>query len=121
MQALKGVVILMTLAIAVLMTLIIYGLYQKSQNPDFKYFDLSGGGEAAATTPATAPAMAPGAPDMAVRAFGDITLPLPQGARITSATVSGERLVVVVDDTQVWVVDLATGQVLGRVNAQKAP
>lgn len=140
MQALKGVVILMTVTIAVLMTLIVYGMYQKSQDPDFKFFDL-GGGDQSAAAPQIAPQITPDAtPDVTpptgaavptARAFGDITLPLPAGARITAATVSGDRLVIVVageaqtgetqTGEQVWVVDLATGQVLGRVKAQKAP
>lgn len=130
MQALKGVVILMTLTIAVLMTLILYGMYQKSQNPDFKFFDLGGGDQPAAVaqsavgevpaTPLATPSSERAASSRA-RAFGDLTLPLAPGARITSATVSGERLIVVVDEAQVWVVDLANGQVLGRVKAPKAP
>lgn len=114
MRALKGLVFVMTLAILVLMTLLVYGLYQKSQDPDFKFFKVS----------ETAPQAAPEAPDgpapgaVASRAFGDVTLPLPPGARIQSATVSGERLVVIVampEGDQVWVVDLSTGQVLGRI------
>jgi hypothetical protein len=133
MQALKGVVILMTVTIAVLMTLIVYGMYQKSQDPEFKFFDLSGGEKPAATTNNTSaeagadtPAAAPPVLNPTTRAFGDITLALPAGARITSATVSGERLVIVVNNEpqgheQVWVVDLTTGQVLGRVKTQETP
>ena len=123
MQALKGVVIIMSLAIAVLMTLIVYGMYQKSQNPDFKFFDL--GGDEPETVTATPPLA--GAPDTPVQpsqvigqAFGNVSLGLPSGARVVSAQASGGRLVIVVArsgetaDT-VIVVDLGTGQVLGRV------
>lgn len=133
MQALKGVVILMTVTIAVLMTLILYGMYQKSQDPEFKFFDLSGEEKPAAATNNTsaeagtdAPAVAPSVLNPGARAFSDITLALPAGARITSATISGERLVIVVSDAtqghgQVWVVDLTTGHVLGRVKTQETP
>lgn len=127
MKALKGVVILMTLTIAVLMTLIAYGMYQKSQDPEFKFFDLSGGSKSAAATE-NAVVEAPAGSSIP-RAFGDISLPLPAGAQITSATVSANRLIIITSETQkdapnaeqVWVIDLATGQILGRVKAQGTP
>lgn len=133
MHALKGVVIIMTLIIAVLMTLIVYGMYQKSQDPSFKFFDLSGDKESVSASPTTPQVMPQtagntntpisGTPSPSTRAFGDITLPLPAGARITSTTLSGDRLVIVVSGgantgDQVWVVDLASGQVIGRVKTQ---
>lgn len=137
MHALKGVVIIMTLTIAVLMTLIVYGMYQKSQDPSFKFFDLSGDEESVSTSPAAPQAipqvmpqimgntntLTPSAPTLSTGAFGDIILPLPAGARITSTTLSGDRLVIVVSGDaqigdQVWVVDLASGQVIGRVKTQ---
>ncbi len=123
MQALKGVVIIMTLTIAVLMTLIVYGMYQKSQNPDFKFFDL-GGDDKAVTAPqqaASATAQPSTQPQTGGRAFGDITLPLAPGAQMKAATVSGNRLVVITagpDGEQVWVVDMTSGQVLGRVKGR---
>lgn len=128
MHALKGVVIIMTLTIAVLMTLIVYGMYQKSQDPNFKFFDLSGDEESVSASPATPQVMPQttgntNPPSSSTRTFGDITLALPPGARITSTTLSGERLVIVVSGDantgdQVWVVDLASGQVIGRVKTQ---
>lgn len=127
MQALKGVVFLMTLAIAVLMTLIVYGMYQKSQDPDFKFFDL--GGDDAPQTDVAAPraptALPPEAQEGAQRpltAFGDVTLDLPDGAAITSSSISGARMSLIVTladgGTEVWVVDLGSGKVLGRIKAQ---
>lgn len=141
MHALKGVVMIMTLTIAVLMTLIVYGMYQKSQDPSFKFFDLSGDEESVSTSP-TAPQAPPqavpqvmpqmagntntptsGTPTLSTGAFGDIIVPLPTGARITSTTLSGDRLVIVVSGDgqmgdQVWVIDLASGQIIGRVKTQ---
>lgn len=137
MHALKGVVMIMTLTIAVLMTLIVYGMYQKSQDPSFKFFDLSGDEESVSTSPATPQAVpqvmpqitgntntpTPGTPTLSTGAFGDIIVPLPTGARITSTTLSGDRLVIVVSGDgqmgdQVWVIDLASGQIIGRVKTQ---
>jgi hypothetical protein len=131
MQALKGVVILMTVVIAVLMTLIVYGMYQKSQDPSFKFFDLSGDKPSATapqpqgeTSTGDIPAVlsTPSTP----RAFGDVALNLPAGAQIVSTQVSGDRLIVVVagpivGGQQVWVVDINSGQIVGRVKAQGAP
>lgn len=131
MQALKGVVILMTVVIAVLMTLIVYGMYQKSQDPSFKFFDLSGDKPSAvATQPTTgvSPTEMPTVADAqtTLRAFGDVSLELPTGAQIVSTSVAGSRLIIVVagpipGGQQVWVVDIATGQVLGRIKAHGAP
>jgi len=124
MHALKGVVILMTVAIAVLMTLIIYGMYQKSQDPNFKFFNLSSNGEKNIAVPVTAPISGADQPAAAMaQPFGDIDLPLPVGAHIASASVSGNRLIVIVTGGsepagQVWVIDLGNGHVLGRVKAQ---
>lgn len=129
MQALKGVVIIMTLTIAVLMTLIVYGMYQKSQNPDFKFFEFGGSDQAVTEPQVGAEPMASTVPATsrlgnATRAFGDISLPLAANARIVSATVAGDRLVIVSSGPQgdqVWVVNMATGQVLGRVSAPGTP
>lgn len=132
MNVLKGIVFLMTLAIAVLITLIVYGLYQKSQNPDFKFFDLSGGDTPAtdgvpsaplAEQPPTKHSAATPAPQHAPTAFGDIELDLPKGARIAQASLSGPTMVVIIDmgdgHREVWVVNLSTNTVLGRIKAQQ--
>lgn len=131
MQALKGVVILMTVAIVVLITLIVYGMYQKSQDPGFKFFNLSGNKPSIAApqpTTSVSPSQMPSILEgrTARHAFGDVNLDLPSGAQIISTSVSGDRLIIVVAGTipggqQVWIVDIVTGQLLGRVKAQGAP
>ncbi|PCI40273.1 MAG: hypothetical protein COB46_07315 [Rhodospirillaceae bacterium] len=108
----------MTLAIATLMTLIVYGLYQKSQNPDFKFFDFSISDAGPSAVMPVAPVSGTSTP---VTAFGNIKLDLPAGASIVSATPSGTQLIVITssDGTkgdQVWVLDIATGKVLSRIN-----
>ncbi|PHS79455.1 MAG: hypothetical protein COB59_01835 [Rhodospirillaceae bacterium] len=118
MNALKGIIIIMTLAIATLMTLIVYGLYQKSQNADFKFFDFS---DNESTTSEVMPSAPVSGTSVPVTAFGNIQLDLPAGASIVSATPSGTQLIVITssDGTkgdQVWVLDLATGKVLSRIN-----
>jgi hypothetical protein len=122
MNALKGAVIVMSVLIAILMTLMVYGLYQKSQNPDFKFFNFN----TSAPTPQKASPQAPvsgadqGTPT-SVPEFGNISLDLPQGTTIISATPSGTQLIIVtasdgVHADQVWMVDMASGKVLGHVN-----
>ncbi|MFC1673658.1 hypothetical protein ACFL12_05845 [Pseudomonadota bacterium] len=123
MNALKGIVLLMGVAIAVLMTLIIYGMYQKSQNPDFTFFDSSGDAEKQATAPTIPEAPLAGAPTVQqaapTQAFRDINIDLPQGASISGASASGNQMVLLIalsdGATEVWVIDLATGQTLGKV------
>ena len=123
MKAVKGAIILMTLAIATLITLIIYGLYQKSQNPDFKFFNLSGVVPVTSEVIPSAPVSGPASSTSTtpVTAFGNIQLDLPEGASIVSATPSGTQLIVITSKDgskgdQVWVLDLATGKVLSRIN-----
>jgi len=123
MNALKGVVIIMSVLIAILMTLMAYGLYQKSQNPDFKFFNYSGSEKAPSEVMPEAPVSGSleTAP-MPNTAFGDITLDLPKGASIVSASPSGAQLIIItasdgVRADQVWMLDTTSGKVLGRVYA----
>jgi len=128
----KALVIVMSFLIAVLMGLTIYGFYQKSQNPNYKMFrsddtpvvqmDATPGASAPkmvsqsppALTPEITPQITPGT------SFGEISLDLPQTARVISAQASTNRLVLVIArDGQnadlVAVIDINTGKVLGRV------
>ena len=124
MNALKGVVILMSLLIAVLMTMMAYGLYQKSQNSDFKFFNFNDTPQAPAENIPSAPVSgALKRPTQGLKAsFGDVTLDLPPGASIVSATPSGQQLVIITANDgiradQVWMLDLTSGKILGRVHA----
>lgn len=123
MNALKGVVILMSLLIAIVMTLMVYGLYQKSQNPDFRFFNFSGTEKAPTEIIPEAPVSGGlDKPSRATKAaFGDIALGLPKGSSIVSATPSGQQLVIITATNgaladQVWMLDMDTGKILGRVH-----
>ena len=121
MAAVKGLVIFMGFLIVTLMGLIVYGFYQKAQNPNFKFFASDDAqpritAEAprpdAVVTPSTAPLIA--------NSFGEVSLDLPSTAQVISASAAGNRLVMVIArDGQnadlVAVVDMNTGKVLGRV------
>lgn len=128
MGAVKGVVIFMGLLIVTLMGLIIYGFYQKSQNPDFKFFaDDDAPTQVVQSTPSPAPKSQdkPTAPPigtnaLSVTSFGEVSLDLPGTARVMSASASANRLIMVIArDGQnadlVAVIDMNTGKVLGRV------
>ncbi len=126
MQALKGIVIIMSFAIAILMTLIVYGMYQKSQNPDFRFFNLGGETQPAAKIETSPQPPVSGEAPKSKASFGDISLALGPHARIVSAHAKNDRLVIVAaqgtDTTKqggdlVVVIDLANGKILGRVKA----
>lgn len=125
----KGLVIVMSFFIAVLMGMMIYGFYQKSQNPNYKMFRSDNtplaqvdampaskddsGAEAKQAAPVQASPTA--APE-----FGDIDLALPHTARVISARAKQDRLVLIIarnGETAdlVVIVDLHSGKVLGRV------
>lgn len=102
---LKGLVILMGFLIVFMMGLIIYGLYQKAQNPDFKMF---------------------GADDTSQLATGmlkDIpagSMGLSETAKILSVQVEGKRAILLVARDGVnadllVVIDTHTGRVLNQM------
>lgn len=125
----KGLVIVMSFFIAVLMGLMIYGFYQKSQNPNYKMFRSDNTPRAQADAmPASGTDLGldanPSAPvqagPTAAPEFGDIDLALPQTARVISARTQQDRLVLVIarnGETAdlVVIIDLHSGKVLGRV------
>jgi len=122
MSALKSIVIVMSIAIAILMTMMAYGLYQKSQNPDFKFFNLSRSSKSSPDNIPSAPISggnsAAQTPNLKV--FGEISLGLPQGSTIVSAKPFGVQLTIVIATDgihadQVWMVDLRTGKILGQI------
>lgn len=129
MAVAKGLVIVMSFFIAVLMGLMIYGFYQKSQNPNYKMFRSdntpqaqvdampASGNDSGSDAKQAAPVQA--GPTAATE-FGDIDLALPQTARVISARAKQDRLILVIarnGETAdlVVIVDLHSGKVLGRV------
>lgn len=122
MQALKGLVAGLAILIVIAMTTIAYGLYRKSDDPDFKFFSL-GGDEPAQTAqaPSALPAPASSAvPSAAPRAFGDAVLSLPEGCTIAAVTGDGSRIFLKIGPAgqaceRVLVVDAANGSLLGTL------
>jgi len=117
MAVAKALIFVMTTLIAVLTGLIVYGLYQKSQDPNFKMFGSNDTPAIEAEQPAL---MMPTQTTGDIASFGEISLDLPATARVVSASTSGHRLILVIArDGQaadlVAVIDLNTGKVLGRV------
>ena len=123
----KALVIVMSFLIAVLMGLIIWGFYQKSQNPNYKMFRADDTPVVQAdATPTAAPTRdaIPPAPYAAGTSFGEVSLDLPDSARVISAQASNNRLVLVIardgkTADLVAVVDMASGKVLGRVKTAR--
>lgn len=132
MRALKALVIIMGVIIVVGIAVVGVTIFNRLSKPAMP---------AVATAPAApSPAMAPSAPSPAPglpigaplgtplgaslpqqfdRKFGDVTLSIPPGARVSDFSASGERLVlrVVMPDQEqrLIVVDLLSGTVLGTI------
>ncbi|MEG3618627.1 hypothetical protein V5T82_09190 [Magnetovibrio sp. PR-2] len=104
---LKGLVMVMGFLIVLLMGLIIYGFYQKAQNPDYKMFrsnDTTSQGEDATATLKDIPAGSMG---------------LSEAAKILSVNMDGKRAILLVARDGVnadllVVIDTRTGQVLNQ-------
>jgi len=125
MAVAKALVIVMSFLIAVLMGLIIWGFYQKSQNPNYKMFradDTPVVQSDATPEPVldTTPHIQSTAQQVAGTSFGEVSLDLPDTARVISAQATQNRLILVIarDGVRadlVAVVDMVSGKVLGRV------
>ena len=77
MQALKVLVTILTILIVIAVTVIAYGMYRKSADPDFKFFELGGNNSAQGETqlpsiPNTIEAMRNGA--YTPSTFGEVIL-----------------------------------------------
>jgi hypothetical protein len=120
MQALKGLVVGLTILIIVAMTVIAYGLYRKADNPDFKFFSLGGEKppqEASQPAVVPSPSATPGA---LPKAFGEVMLSLPEGCVIASVSGDGARMFLKIGPgggacERVIVVDATNGALLGTL------
>jgi hypothetical protein len=109
MQALKALVIFMGILIMAGMALLVYGLVTRTGGGD----EMAGGQGAGGAAPLSAP-------------FGALDLIVPDGCSIAGSELSGGHLVVRFTGQvergcqQLVIVDLASGQELGRVKAVPA-
>ena len=119
MRALKALVAGMGVLIVLALCVLGYGLYKKSVDPNWKLFNMSGGGTASKSPQTPAPAMlAPAPADAATAAFGTVPLGLADGCRIMDAQADGGRALLRIGPDApcdaVIVVDTRDGRVLGR-------
>ncbi|MCW9035172.1 MAG: hypothetical protein OQK35_07395 [Alphaproteobacteria bacterium] len=125
MNALKGLVIGMGLLIVAGMALLVWGLYQKAQNPDFKFFDLTGDGKTKIEFATTAPTPPIAQNNESLQDFGRKTIPLEAGDKLISVTPASQRLVLHIKKTsgqhELVIVNMFTGDILGTLNLKTAP
>ena len=127
MQALKVLVAMLTILIVIVMTIIAYGMYRKSSNPNFKFFELGGDSTAESMTqPSALPeptgGMNAGAPTP--KAFGEIMLSLPTGCNISTVSGDSFRIFFKVGPAEpkcerVIIMDAASGALLGTIKVSK--
>jgi len=125
MQALKVLVTILTILIVVAVTVIAYGMYRKSGDPDFKFFELSGNSTAQDSTQPPAfstPAKSVKSGAHSPKAFGEIMLSVPTGCNISKVSGDGYRIFLKVGPTEprcerVIVIDATSGAVLGTLRA----
>ena len=121
------------------MVALVYGLIQKSDNPDFKFFDLAtaapGLEEALKNIevplfgkekiPASEVLSTEIIPTRSLRALGDLRLEIPKGFRVKGSDLEGNRLIVrLANDlglTRFLILDINTGAKLGTISLHPAP
>ncbi|WP_135078748.1 hypothetical protein [Terasakiella sp. SH-1] len=121
------------------MVALVYGLMQKADNPDFKFFDLAkeapelekalkevevplvGQVKEDKTTPTTTPAPVAAVP---ARAFGDMRLEIPTGYKVVETDMDSQRLVLrLINEAginRLMVLDINTGAKLGGLSLHPA-
>lgn len=133
---LVSAVIGMGILIVLGMIALVYGLIQKSDNPDFKFFDLATeapelekalqdievplvGKKKESPAPTTATAAATPA-----RAFGDLRLEIPKGYRVVETDMDSQRLVLRLTNdagiNRLMILDINTGAKLGGLSLHPA-
>jgi hypothetical protein len=127
MQGLKVLVAMLTILIVIAMTIIAYGMYRKSDDPDFKFFELGGDSMAPHKTQPSALSkptghMKNGVPTPTV--FGEIMLSLPTGCNISTVSGDGFRIFFKVGPAEpkcerVIVMDAANGVLLGTIKVSQ--
>ncbi|SCA58020.1 hypothetical protein MTBPR1_80074 [Candidatus Terasakiella magnetica] len=121
------------------MIALVYGLMQKADNPDFKFFDLATeapelekalkdievplvGKKSEAET--VAPTAAPVSVVAPVRAFGDMRIEIPTGYKVVETDIDSQRLVLrlinEVGINRLMVLDINTGAKLGGLSLHPA-
>lgn len=114
MQGLKALVVGLGIAIVLSMGALAWGLYYKSQHPDFKLF----GAEAPSGAPADRDGPPPAPPAAGAPAFGALLAPLPAGCALAEMRPQGNRLYLRGDCGVVAVVDVGGGRLLGTVDTR---
>ena len=133
-SAVAGMGILIVLG----MVALVYGLIQKSDNPDFKFFDLATeapeleqaikdmdvpllGKKKVKETPVVPTMSAVSTP---ARALGDLRLEIPKGFRVNDTDLAGNRLIVRLGNdlgiTRLLILDVNTGAKLGTIALEPA-
>jgi len=116
MRALKGLVAGLGLMIVIVMAVIVYGLYRKSSDPDFRFFAF--GGE----PPVPAAVSQPPAAGTGLKSFGEVMVSLPDGCSIAGVTGDGKRLFLKIGPAgpkceRVVILDAVSGAILGNIKA----
>ncbi len=107
MQLLKGTVIGLGVLIVLAAGLLAYGLYQKSQDPEWRLFS---------SAPKPQPMLD------TLKPFGDIKLDLPEGCVIARVRPDGERVYLTIGPSgacnRIIVIDIVQGKILGNIKSQ---
>lgn len=112
------------------MILLVYGLIQKADNPDFKFFDLASEAPALekALKEVEVPLAGKSSPAPAVSsapvAFGDMRIEIPAGYNVVDTDMDAQRLVLRLKNdkglTRLMILDINTGAKLGGLSLHPA-
>lgn len=135
-SVLVSAVVGMGILIILGMVALVYGLIQKADNPDFKFFDLATEAPelekalkevevplVGKKKPETATNVAPN-PVVPAKAFGDMRIEIPKGYKVVETDMDSQRLVLrLINDAGVnrlMILDINTGAKLGGLSLHAA-
>lgn len=127
MQALKFLITILTLLIVIAVTVIAYGMYRKSVDPDFKFFELGSSNKTLERSQLpSSPTSTEGQKNEVFQpsVFGEVLLSLPRGCSISTVSGVGNRLFLKIGPSErkcerVIIVNSTNGAILGTIRVSQ--
>ena len=124
MNALKALVVILTILIIVAVSVIAYGMFRKIDDPDFKFFELGGDKPSESVHSSIHSNVSDSVRALTPEVLGEIMVSIPSGCNISTITGDGLRIFIKIGPTElrcerVIILDSNNGNLLGTIGISK--